>query len=107
MSFAEILARADVQARTILGEAVTYTPGAGLPATVDGIFDAAYLVVDPDAGQAGVSSSGPAVFLKLADLTSDPGLDSVATVTIRSVVYTWHEVKPDGTGGVLLLLHEV
>lgn len=103
MGFSDLLAAGDISVRSILGGTVTYSPGAGSPVDVDGIFDAAYVRVD--LGQAGVSSSGPAVFLTLSDLPSDPSVDSSATVTVDGVKYTPHEVKPDGLGGVVLLLH--
>jgi hypothetical protein len=104
MGFSDMLAAADVAATGILGDSVTYTPTVGDAVTVDGIFDAAYVRVDP--GLAGISSSGPAVFLRLADLGAlDPVSDLTATVTVDGDEYTIHETKPDGLGGCLLLLH--
>ena len=104
MGFADLLTACDRSSRDLLGGSVVYSPGAGVPVTVRGIFDAAYVRVD--AGTAGVSSSGPAVFLKLADLPSNPETDTAATVTVASVVYTIREVSPDGTGVAVLHLHE-
>lgn len=98
-----------------LAEGVTYTSGAGAAVTPRGIFDAVYTKVD--AGEVGVSSAGPAVFLRLSELSSDPQTDLDATVTvytrdatgavISSQVHSIREVQPDGQGGVVLLLHEV
>jgi hypothetical protein len=105
VSFSSLLAMADRAALTAHGDPVTYSPGAGSPVSVCGIFDAAYQRVE--AGEPGISSSGPGLFLRLADLPSDPGVDSAATVTVATVVYRAWEVKPDGLGGVLLLLHKV
>jgi hypothetical protein len=105
VGFRDTLAAADRLARETLGEPVTYTPGVGDAVEVDGIFDAAHVEVDP-AGQPGVTTQGPAVFLTLDELTSDPETDTDATVTIRGVEYTAHTVRPDGQGGVFLLLHE-
>jgi hypothetical protein len=104
VSFASLLAQVDDAATQHLGGVVTYATGAGASVAVEGIFDAAYVLVD--ANEAGVSSSGPAVFLRVADLPSDPTVDS-PTVTVASVVYEVREAKPDGLGGVLLLLHKV
>ena len=106
MAFADLLEAADRAAFDHLGgSAVTYTAGDGSgAATVDGIFDAAYVLVD--VGQAGVSSSTPAVFLRLADLTSDPSVDSAFRIAVGGVTYKERETKPDGLGGVLILLHE-
>lgn len=88
-----------------LAQEVTYTSGAGAGVTVRGVFDAIY--VKAGAGEVGVSSAGPAVFLRLSDLSSNPETDLTARVTVDAVEYMWREVQPDGQGGVLLLLHEV
>lgn len=104
MAFTDLVERADLAVRGHLGGTVTYSPSVGAPVEVAGVFDAAYVRVD--LGQIGVSSSGPAVFLRRSDLPSDPELDAGATVTAKGTVYTIHEVQPDGEGGgVLLLLH--
>lgn len=105
MGYSDALAAADRLVRAQLGESVTYAPGAGSPVTVNGIFDALYCKLD--LGGAGVSSSGPAVFLTLSDLPTNPGIDTGARVTIRGVTYKPHEVEPDGQGAVMLLLHKV
>jgi hypothetical protein len=102
VSFSALLASADKAALAILGGSVTYAPSAGAPVTVRGVFDAAYVRVD--AGQAGISSSGPAVFLRLADLPTDPE-DDAAMVTVDAVQFRVRECQKDGLGGVLLLLH--
>jgi hypothetical protein len=96
---------AAVLASPLAEDEVTYTSGAGAVATPRGIFDALY--VKADAGGVGVSSAGPAVFLRLADLSSDPETDQDARVTIREQDYSIHEVQPDGQGAAVLLLHEV
>ncbi len=105
MSFGDLLTVADVAVRAHLGDAVTYTPTVGSPVEVTGPFDRVYVKVD--AQQAGISSSGPAVWLSLDDLPSDPAVDTAATVTIGGTVYRPHTYEPDGKGGILLLLHEV
>lgn len=106
MSFATLLATGDVAIRDVLGQDdVTYSPSVGASAEVAGVFDDAY--VRTEAGQPGVVSSGPAVFLALDDLPSDPRTDLTATVTIDGTEYSIHEAKADGLGGVLLHLHKV
>ena len=102
MSFADLLAAGDGLVRDVLGESVTYTPTVGAAATVSGVFDAEYVRVE--AGIAGVSSSGPAVFLAVDALPSDPTTDLTATVTVGGVTYSIFESKPDGLGGVVLIL---
>ena len=105
MAFADLVRVSDRITRELLGERVTYTSGVGTAVQVSGVFDLAYVKVD--AGQPGVSSVGPSVFLALEDLSSDPSEDPAATVTVGGVTYTAHEVMPDGLGGVRLLLHRV
>jgi hypothetical protein len=102
MGFVAALAAADRAALTHLGGPVTYTPGGGPAVEVTGVFDAVYQRVE--AGNPGVTSSGPAVFLRLADLPSDPEVDEDATVTVDGTTYTVSEPRPDGQGGVLLQL---
>jgi hypothetical protein len=105
MGFAEFLAMGDAIVRSKLGGTVTYSPGSGSDVEVVGIFDAAYVRVD--AADAGIASTGPAVFLTLEDLPSNPVVDLNATVIVDGVEYTPHERRPDGLGGVYLLLHKV
>jgi hypothetical protein len=103
VGFAELLAAVDVTALDILGGGVTYTPTGGPAADVEGIFDAAYVRVE--AGEAGMSSVGPALFCRSEDLPSDPDTDLTATVTVGGVVYRVREAQPDGLGGLRLYLH--
>lgn len=107
MSFADLLQNVDSE---VLGhlpgdEEISYTSGAGATTDVVGIFEAAYQKID--AGHAGVSSSGPAVFFRLADLTSDPSDDTACRVTVDGTVYKVREAEPDGQGVVLLFLQQV
>jgi hypothetical protein len=105
VDFAARLQDTDTLVQGHLGQSVTYTPGGGAAATVRGVFDRAYQRVE--AGEADVSSSGPAVFVTLADLGSDPETDDGARVTVAGETYRIREVQPDGTGGAMLLLHLV
>lgn len=105
MRFADLLASVDATTQRALGEAVVYTPGVGDPVTVDGIFDALYTPVA--LGTPAVVSSGPAVWLTLSTLPTDPLADTAATVTIRGETYRCHEPQHDGQGGVLMQLHKV
>lgn len=101
MAFSALIAAADRTALQHLGDAVRYTTSAGLVVDVRGIFDAAH--VKADAGQAGVSTVGPAVFLSLSGLPSDPSVDE-PTITVSGTVYGVREAQPDGHGGILLQL---
>jgi hypothetical protein len=106
MSFRDLLRVTDrVLQASLLADTVRYTASDGAAADVKGMFDMAYVQVS--GGEAGVASSGPAVFLRLADLPSNPGEDLEARVLAEGVVYRVREVQPDGHGGILVLLHEV
>lgn len=104
MSFEDLLISVDVRVRAQLGGNVVYSPGIGTPVTVRGVFDRAYQLVD--LGAPGISSTCPAVFLRLSDLPSSPITDGSCSVTAAGVVYRIREARPDGLGGVLLALHE-
>lgn len=101
--FASLVERNDRAVQAHLGGSVTYAPTVGQPVTVKGVFDEAYERVDGFGS--GVSSSGPAVHVTLADLPSDPATDVEALITINGQSYKAREVKPDGMGGAMLLLH--
>ena len=103
MAFRDLLAVADRAAQKHLGGTVRYTPTNGASAEVAGVFEAGH--VRADAGQAGMTTVGPAVFLRLEDLPSDPELDEGASVTVSGVEYRIHEPAKDGQGGVTLYLH--
>lgn len=107
MAFADLVADTDRAVQAALGgELVTYDPaGAGVPVQVTGIFDEQYVLAKGGA-EAGVETLGPAVFLLLADLPTDPE-DDEPTLTIRGVNYRVIERRPDGMGGVVLALRKV
>ena len=101
--FADLVAAADRAAQAALGgETVTYAPEVGDPVDVTGIFDELYVLAKGSA-EAGVETLGPAVFLRLEDLPTDPD-DDEPTLTIRSVDYRVTERRPDGMGGIVLAL---
>lgn len=86
------------------GERVTYQPAAGDAVHLLGVFDAQYVLAQGDA-EAGVEAVSPAVFLRRSDLPVDPELDE-PRVTVRGRDYRVTARKPDGLGGIVLLLRE-
>jgi hypothetical protein len=102
MSFPGFLAAADRAVQKHLGGRVLYRTRYGAEVEVPGVFDAAY--VKAAAGELGVESSSPAVFLLLEDLPRDPE-DDDPRITVDGVGYVVAERQKDGMGGVLLLLH--
>jgi hypothetical protein len=88
-----------------LGQAVQYRTGAGQVVTIDDvIFDDGHVRID--ATPAGVTSTGPWVFVKLADLPTDPEEDD-PDVMVNGTTYRVFEVQRDGQGGAKLMLKKV
>lgn len=107
MSFADNVALMDRTAQTLLrgSESIVYRPQFGVPAAVTGIFDAMYVRAQGD-GEAGVEALGPAVFLTLADLPTDPMVDD-PILTIDGADYRVVERKPAEFGSIVLVLRLV
>lgn len=105
MSFVDLLESADAQVHSHLGDSCVYSPSSGPDVTIPCVFDAAYVLAEPRSP--GVSSNAPAVFVRAELLPGGWEADLHATLTRAGVTYTIVEVKPDGQGGVLLLLHVV
>lgn len=103
MDFAELLQDADAQVQSHLGDSCVYAPASGPEVTLPCVFDAAYVLAEPRGP--GVSSNAPAVFVRAELLPAGWEADVGATVRRGAVTYSITEVKPDGQGGVLLLLH--
>ena len=107
-TFAELVEQADraVQ-RALGGDSMTYSPANAAPFPVTGIFDPRYVLAKGDA-HAGVEATAPAVFLRLDDLLpSDPEAEDRATIAVRGNIYSVREARPDGIGGVVLVLRRV
>lgn len=104
MDFNSLISVASDATLTHLGEDVTYTPTVGAAASVRGVFDASFQRAD--VATPGVASSGPAIFLRLSDLPSDPETDTTATVTVSGTAYRTVSCEKDGRGMVVVHLHE-
>lgn len=104
MAWRDQVARMDATLVEHFGDPTIYTSSSGQAAQPKGIFDDAFVHVD--AGEAGVTSTGPAVFYRLVDLPTDPENDEPELV-IAGVTYRVIDVQKDGQGGVMLRLHRV
>lgn len=82
----------------VMGDDVTYSPAAGSPVTIQGIFDNAWVDIE------GVLSLKPTLRINLADLASAP--DKGDEVTVDEVDYRVTESRVDGHGGSTLILHK-
>jgi len=105
MGFDDLIEKTDDAARRILGGvSVTYTPTVGDPVIVTGVFDREHVLVDPGDYNR-VEMVGPAVWLDLDELTSDPETDD-PTITVDSVDYIVRARQKDSIGNsILLMLH--
>jgi hypothetical protein len=107
MSFRDLVARARRAAIAAFGEGeetpIVFTPPAGPAVSVDGIFSEVYVLAQGNS-EGSVETIGPAVFLELADLPTDPedDEDDAIRLTIRGEIYRVTERRPDGMGGIVL-----
>lgn len=104
MAFDELIAAAD---RAVLGHLggvsviyapEVYSPGGGAPVTVQGLFDANFTLFTNEG-----EIRGPAVFLRLEDLPTNPDEDN-PVLTIGDKCYRVRARQLDGLGGVHLVL---
>jgi len=88
------------------GRIVVYRPGESGAIALRAVFDEAWTEIDPrtgrDAEGAAVSTSAPALHVRLADLAAEPGQGDGVTIDSRD--YEVVDVRPDGTGGATLVL---
>lgn len=105
MAFTDLVRNMRIAQLAVFGTPTIYQPDGGSSVQVAGIFEAAYVRVDPRDALAGIESSKPMVFYLLRDLPSDPDNDT-PVITINGQAYRVNEVKKDGQGGVELTLHE-
>lgn len=86
------------------GESVEYHAQLRLPVEIRGIFDAAFVPVDPQSGVS-VGSSVPMIDIRLADLPTSPSPGD--RVLVRGDFYRVVTFQPDGQGAAKLLLHKI
>lgn len=83
-------------------EGVIYIRNNGDQLSIQGIFDANFISVDPDTG-ATISSTTPVLAIIANDLPVSP--DEGDKVVIRGVTYKVMETQPDSEGMIKLILH--
>lgn len=106
MAFSDLVESVDSAVRSTLGgeSTIVYTPTVGDAETVEGVFD--LIAVESEFGVAREQDRIPAVFVRLADLPSDPESDN-ATITVDGTDYAIRECEPDSiSGSVRILLRE-
>lgn len=101
------LAKADRildRAKTSLGEDILYTHGDGSSATIRGIWNNEYQIVDPDT-EALVTSNNPHVGVILKDLLIAPANGDI--VEFQSKQYKVIDIQEDGQGAAQLFLYKI
>lgn len=85
----------------LFGRGVTYTPSGGDPVEVTGIFQAQHQTVETE-GELTFSSTAPVLWIRLADWPQAPA--RFDGVIVDAAAYIIEDVRPDGQGGVKLIL---
>jgi len=88
------------------GVAATLTPQLGDAATINGIFDNAYLLVET--GESAMATTSPAFTCRTSDLeaVAAGNVRSGDELTVSSVVYRVTDIQADGTGITMLILEK-
>lgn len=80
-----------------------YTPAAGAPFALDGVFDRGYREIDQLTGVP-ISTAMPVLGVRLAQFPAGVTPQPNDHLTIRGVTYLVREVRPDGHGHARLML---
>lgn len=103
--FAALVEQADADILAAMGEPVLVTPRFGAARTITGVFEREYLLARGDAAAGVEATMGPALFTRAALL---PDLEQDRPqLRIGAIDYEIIEVRPDGSGGVVLSLRQV
>ncbi|QPC44002.1 hypothetical protein HW532_15675 [Kaustia mangrovi] len=97
-----LITAADLTVIDHLGIGCQYITEDDVSSDIVGVFDAQYQ--REDAGNPGIMSSTPMLFVRLADLPVDPEADQ-GHVVVNGVEYRVIEPEKDGQGGCRLILH--
>jgi hypothetical protein len=87
----------------VFGEPVHYMPAAAAPFDIVGVYDDAYVEVDP-AGSMGVTSARPVLGVQLSAFPSPPLQSDRLTIVRTGEAFFVKEVRPDGHGAAKLML---
>lgn len=90
-------------ATSSLGETVTYNR-AGTDYQIKAIFSEMFSDIDVDTGLR-ITTEQPSLILNLSDLPTEPRGNDVVTVA-DGREFSVRETRPDGEGGMTLLLYE-
>ncbi|VVE06692.1 head-tail joining protein [Pandoraea sputorum] len=88
------------------GIEIAYTPAGGTSFDVRGIYDKAFLSLDPDTGSP-VLTNQPTVGIQLSQFTGHDGPQQGDLLTIKKTSEVWEvrEALPDGHGALRLMLN--
>lgn len=88
----------------VFGEPVLYLPATTAPLDIVGIYDDAYVEVDP-AGGMGITSAKPVLGVQLSQFPFPPEQDDRLVIIRTSETFYVKEVRPDSHGAAKLMLN--
>lgn len=88
----------------VFGEAVRFMPATTRPTSITGVFDEAYVEVDPTGGM-GVISARPVLGVRLSQFVTPPLQGDRLTIVRTGETFIVNEVRPDGHGAAKLMLN--
>ena len=91
----------------VFGEPVTFSPAAGSPFAISGVFDEAYREVEVIDGDIPVTTEIPVVGVRIAAFTIPPQQGDQLTIAGTGATYAVREVRLDGHGGAKLMLNYI
>lgn len=104
-TWADSLSGALTVVRDTFPATVAYTPAStGTPEAITGIFDEAHEAVEMGADGVPISTTRPALWIKLTDLSVAPRQED--RVEVASRTFSVSDTQPDGAGGSTLYLIE-
>lgn len=103
MGWKEQSAGMNAQCLATFGEEAVYTPAAGSPVTIRGIFDEDHVELDMTTGAA-VTSSSPVLSIRASDLVAAPKRGD--SVLVRGRTFAVVDWRPDSEDGGLVILRE-
>jgi hypothetical protein len=88
----------------VFGEAVRFMPATTRPIPITGVFDEAYVEVDPTGGM-GMTSARPVLGVQLSQFLALPLQGDRLTIVRTGETFIVNEVRSDGHGAAKLMLN--
>lgn len=89
---------------SVFGEPVQYLPATTAPFPIVGVYDDAYVEVDPASGM-GISSASPVLGVQLSQFSFPPAQGDRLVVQRTGEMFIVKKVRPDSHGAAKLMLN--